>query len=111
MPTYVVLYRFTEQGRSNIKGTVRRAAQIRKENERRGFKVIGSWWTQGQYDLVTVVDAPSEEAMVSGLFSIAEAGNVTSETLRAHTQEEMARILRGVKAPARRVARRKTRRR
>ena len=47
MPTYVVLYRFTEQGRSNIKGTVRRAAQIRKENERRGFKVIGSWWTQG----------------------------------------------------------------
>jgi uncharacterized protein with GYD domain len=110
MPTYVVLYRFTEQGRQNIKGTVRRAAQIRKENERRGFKVIGSWWTQGQYDLVSVLDAPTEASMVAGLFSIAEAGNVTSETLRAHTQEEMSRILRGVAAPARRPAKRSARR-
>jgi hypothetical protein len=32
---------------SNIKATVARAAEIRKENESRGFKVMGHYWTQG----------------------------------------------------------------
>jgi len=93
MPSYVVLYRFTEAGRKTVKETVKRAAEVRKQNEARGFKVLGHYWTQGRYDLVAVVDAPSEEAMVAGLFGIAETGNVSSETLRAYTAEEMQRIL------------------
>jgi len=95
MPTYVVLYRFTDQGLKNIKGTVQRAQQVRKDSEARGFKVLGIYWTQGRYDIVTVMEAPSEEAMVAGLFNIAEAGNVRSETLRAFSEEEMTRILAG----------------
>jgi uncharacterized protein with GYD domain len=55
--------------------------------------VIGHYWTQGRFDLVTIVEAPSEEAMMSGLFSIAEAGNVASETLRAFSDEEMQSLL------------------
>jgi len=93
MPTYVVLYRFTSQGRKNVRDTVKRAAEVRKQNEARGFKVLGHYWTQGRYDLVAIVDAPSEEAMVSGLFGIAETGNVSSESLRAFSAEEMQRIL------------------
>jgi len=93
MPNYVVLYRFTAEGRKNVKESVKRAAEIRKQNEARGFKVLGHYWTQGRYDLVAIVDAPSDEAMVAGLFGIAEAGNVASETLRAYTAEEMQRIL------------------
>jgi uncharacterized protein with GYD domain len=93
MPNYVVLYRFTEQGRKSVRETVKRAAEIRKQNEARGFKVLGHYWTQGRYDLVAVVDAPSEEAMVAGLFGIAETGNVASESMRAFTAEEMQKIL------------------
>ena len=92
MPHYVVLYRFTDQGRKNVKETVRRAAEVRKRNEERGFKVLGHYWTTGRYDLVTVVDAPSEDAMAAGLMGIAEAGNVSSETLRAFTDAEMGQI-------------------
>ncbi len=92
MPHYVVLYRFTDQGRKNIKDTVKRAAEVRKRNEERGFKVLGHYWTTGRYDLVTVVDAPSEAAMAAGLMGIAEAGNVSSETLRAFTDAEMGQI-------------------
>ena len=93
MATYVVLYKFTDQGRKNLKATVKRAEEVEKENEARGFKVLGHYWTQGHYDLVTIVDAPSEEAMMSGLFSIAEAGNVSSETLRAFNDGEMQKLL------------------
>ena len=93
MPNYVVLYTFTEQGRKNIKGTVQRAEAIMKENESRGFKVQAYYWTQGRFDLVTIVEAPTEEAMMSGLFSIAEAGNAVSETMRAFTASEMNGII------------------
>jgi len=88
-----VLYRFTDQGLKNIKGTVRRAREVRAENEKRGFKVLGMYWTQGRYDLVAVMDAPSEEAMTAGLFNVAEVGNVHSETLRAFTEQEMGKAL------------------
>lgn len=93
MPTYVVLYRFTEQGRQNIKDTVKRTEDVRRENEKRGFKVLGHYWTQGHYDLVAVVEAPTEDAMMTGLFNVAEHGNVVSETLRAFSDNEMQGIM------------------
>ena len=99
MPTYVVLYTFTDEGRKGIKGSVLRAQEVRRDNEERGFKVLSHLWTQGRFDLVTVVEAPSEEAMMSGLFSIAEAGSVTSETLRAFTDDEMQGLLGSGQAP------------
>ena len=93
MPRYVVLYRFTDQGLKNIKDTVKRAQDTRKANEARGFKVIGTYWTQGQYDLVSIIEAPDEESMNAGLFNIAGAGNVHSETLRAYDESEMTKAL------------------
>ncbi|MCH8919807.1 MAG: GYD domain-containing protein [Chloroflexi bacterium] len=93
MPTYVVLYKFTDQGLKSIKDTVKRAREVRAENERRGFKVIGTYWTQGRYDIVSIVDAPSEDAMLAGLFNIAATGNVHSQTLRAYTDAEMEKAL------------------
>ena len=93
MPTYVVLYEFTDQGRKHVKSTVQRTRETQAENEQRGFKVHGLYWTQGQYDLVAIVEAPSEQAMLNGLFNIAEAGNVRSQTLRAFSATEMEQML------------------
>lgn len=93
MVRYVVLYRFTEQGRRHLKSTVHEARTIREINETAGFNVVGVYYTQGRFDMVAVVEAPSEDAMVTGLFAIAEQGNVVSETLRAFTPEEMQRAV------------------
>jgi uncharacterized protein with GYD domain len=93
MPRYVVLYRFTDEGLKHVKDTVKRAQEVRKMNESRGFKVVGTYWTQGHYDIVSIVEAPSEEAMTAGLFNIAETGNVHSETLRAFDEAEMSKAL------------------
>jgi len=96
MPKYVVLYRFTEPGAKDIRGTVGRARQTREQNEERGFKVQALLWTQGPYDLVAVVEAPSEEAMMGGMVNVVSAGNVTSTTMRAFDQQEMEKILKQV---------------
>jgi len=93
MPTYVVLYKFTDEGTKNSKATVQRARESRAENERRSFTIHGLYWTQGQYDMVAVVEAPDEQAMLAGLFNIASAGNVRSETLRAFTETEMEAVI------------------
>ena len=96
MRKYVVLYRFTEDGAKDIRGTVARARETREQNEKRGFKVKVLLWTQGPYDLVAVVEAPSEEAMMGGMVNILSAGNVTSTTMRAFDQQEMEKILKQV---------------
>jgi uncharacterized protein with GYD domain len=93
MPTYIVLYKFTDEGAKHIRATVERAGQVQQENARKGFNVKGLYWTQGQYDVVAVVEAPDEQSMLAGLFNIAAAGNVRSETLRAFTAEELTPAL------------------
>lgn len=93
MPRYLVLYRFTEEGAKKIRDTVKRARQTREENEKRGFKVQALLWTQGPYDLVAIVEAPSEEAMMGGMVNVVSAGNVTSTTMRAFDEQEMENIL------------------
>ena len=90
---YVVMYRMTEQGRRHAKDIVHHARSIREVNETAGFNVLGVYYTQGQYDMVAIVEAPSEEAMLTGLFSVAGEGNVVSETLRAYTPEEVQRAI------------------
>jgi uncharacterized protein with GYD domain len=96
MPTYIVLYKFTDQGIKNVKSTLERAREAQEDSEKRGFKIIGVYWTQGQYDMVTVLEAPDEKAMAAGLLNVAGAGNVHSETMRAFTMEEMALVLQKV---------------
>jgi uncharacterized protein with GYD domain len=110
MPRYVVLYTFTPDGARSIRDSVKRAGAIRQQNARAGFKISDVFWTQGQYDMVAVVEAPSEEAMMGAMLNIVEAGNVRSSTLRAFDATEMSRILAqtqplaeeaGAKTPAR----------
>ena len=93
MANYVVLYKFTADGAKDIRGTVKRAGRIRQENARRGFKVHDVFWTQGPYDMVAIVEAPSEEAMMGAMLNVAAAGNVTSTIMRAFDAIEMGRIL------------------
>jgi uncharacterized protein with GYD domain len=93
MPTYVVLYRFTSEGAKNIRETVKRARQTREQTEQRGFKVQTLVWTQGPSELVSVVEAPSEEAMMGAMANVVAAGNVTSTTMRAFDDRAMEAIL------------------
>jgi uncharacterized protein with GYD domain len=110
MATYVILYTFTPDGAKNIRDSVKRAGRIRQQNARVGFTIKETYWTQGPYDMVAVVDAPSEEAMMGAMMNVVGAGNVTSVTMRAFDAVEMSRVLAktlplpGDEAPARKAA-------
>jgi uncharacterized protein with GYD domain len=93
MPTYVVLSKFTEQGVSKIKDTVKRSEDFRKAAKKAGVSVKEVLWTQGQYDVVTVLEAQDENAAMALGISVAKLGNIRSETLRAFTAGELEKIL------------------
>jgi uncharacterized protein with GYD domain len=96
MPRYVVLYKFTAEGAKSIRDTVKRARQTREQTEKRGFKVQALLWTQGPYDLVSIIEAPSEEAMMGAMANVVAAGNVSSTTMRAFDDKEMEGVLKQV---------------
>ncbi len=95
MPTYVVLYTLTEQGRKEINNLADRMDQAKTRAETTGVKVIGSYVTLGAYDLVFVVEAPNDETIARGAAAILERGNVASMTMRAFTADEWRTATKG----------------
>ena len=93
MSNYVVLIDWTEQGIKNVKDTVKRAKSFESAIEKAGGKSLGFYYTIGRYDMVAIVQAPTDEAIASVLFSLGSLGNVRTETLKAFSTHEAANII------------------
>jgi uncharacterized protein with GYD domain len=93
MVTYVVLAKFTEQGIRNAKDSPKRADAFKEMAKTFGVTVKDIVWTQGQYDIVTIVEAPDESSAMSLNLSLGALGNVRTETLRAFSAAEMTKIV------------------
>jgi uncharacterized protein with GYD domain len=85
----VTLANFTEQGVRNAKESPKRAEAFKEMAKKHGCSVKDIYWTQGQYDLVTITEAPDEITATALALSIAGQGNVRTETLRAFSAGEM----------------------
>src|SRR5258708_38156236 len=55
-----------------------------------GVTVKDIFWTQGRYDIVTIVEAPDESAAMSLNLGLGALGNVRTESLRAFSAAAMA---------------------
>lgn len=58
MATYVVLAQFTDQGIRAVKNSAQRASQAAEMARSFGCEMKEIYWTMGQYDIVTIVEAP-----------------------------------------------------
>jgi uncharacterized protein with GYD domain len=47
----------------------------------------------GRYDIVTISEAPDDAAVAKAALAVGSAGNVTTETLRAFTEDEDREIV------------------
>ena len=93
MATYVVLAKFSDQGIRNAKESPKRADAFKEMAKTFGVTVKELVWTQGRYDIVTIVEAPDESALMSLNLSLGALGNVRTETLRAFSAAEMTKII------------------
>ena len=93
MSHYILLIKWTEQGISKIKESPDRFSSFKAMLEKIGGKLIGGYYTFGEYDVVIVMEAPNDEAVMSLMLKVGSAGNVRTKTLKAFTAEEGIKII------------------
>lgn len=90
MPTYILLMKLTDQGVKAIKDAPKRVEEGIKGFEKMGGKMLGFYLTTGEYDYVSIGEAPSDEAAVTFALALGSKGNVRTTSLKAFTKEEFA---------------------
>jgi uncharacterized protein with GYD domain len=93
MAGYVILYKFTREGAAAVKELPERVKHAKELSEQMGIRVVGVWMTMGEYDMVSVVDAPDEQTLAARLLITGQAGRFTTRTMRAFSEEEFAQIV------------------
>ena len=93
MITYIVLASFTDQGIRTAKDTVKRADAFKDMAKKFGVTVKEMFWTQGQYDLVAITEAPDEISATAANLSLCAMGNVRTQSLRALSSTEMKAVI------------------
>ena len=90
MPTYVMLTNLTPEGVQTLKNNPNRVSEVNKEVEQLGVKVKDQWATLGQYDFITVVEAPDDATMARVSIELGSRGTMSSQTLAAMPTAELA---------------------
>ncbi len=93
MPLFVMLTNLTPDGVKTLKSNPNRVGEVNKEVEQIGAKVVAQYATLGQYDFVTIVEAPDPATMAKVSVELGSRGTMTSETLSAMKSDELASAL------------------
>ena len=93
MGHYVTLVRYTQQGAGKIKESPARLDAARKAAEKAGGKIHAWFLTMGKYDAVIVSEFPNDEASAKFMLATGALGNVTTQTMKAFTEDEYRKII------------------
>ena len=96
MSQYILLINWTQQGISNIKESSDRYSSFKTSVEKAGGKLIGGYYTFGEYDVIIIIEAPNDEVVMSLMLKVGSAGNVRTKTLKAFTAEEGMNIIKNL---------------
>ncbi len=90
MPIYVLLSVLTPEGRRTIKERPARVGEVNKEVEEFGAKVISQYALLGQYDFVTILEAPDNETVARVSAELGSRGTVQITSLPAMSLDKLA---------------------
>ncbi len=93
MATYVLLLSYTQQGIQDIKESPTRLEASKKAWKSMGGEIKHWFLTMGQYDVVVIAEAPSDEVAAQMALAMGARGHVRTETLRAFSEEEYRKII------------------
>lgn len=96
MPTYIGLLEFTQDGIENIDDSPARLDKAKELAESLESEVKEFYLTFGQYDAVTVIEAPDDETAAQLVLTVTKGGAISSETLKAFPEEEYWEVISGL---------------
>ena len=93
MPTYILLVKWTQVGIEKVKHAPQRIERARDTLKSVGGELKKLFFVFGQYDIVVVAEAPSDEAMARAVLIIGSAGSASIQTLKAFSEVEGVEII------------------
>lgn len=93
MAVFIMLTRLTANGVKTIKDNPGRVQEVNREVEQLGVKVLSQWATLGEYDFVSVVEAPDEKTMAKVSVELGSRGTTSNETMAAIPAEDFTKSL------------------
>lgn len=93
MATYVHLVKGTPEGFKNIKGLGGRWANLKKNIEAAGGKVLGAYALMGEYDYLIIAEMPSNDAALSVILKAASKGTASYQTLPAVAIDKFVKLV------------------
>ena len=93
MPTYITLVNWTKQGIEQVDESPGRLDKAKELIESVGGEMTDFYLTFGQYDLVAITEFPDDDTAAKALLRIAQQGNVSTETLKAWSEDEYRELL------------------
>ena len=81
MPTYLMLTTLTEKGVQTLHANPGRLAEVNRDVEEMGAKVLHQWASLGEYDFVNVVEAPDDLTVAKVSLALGARGSAKLETL------------------------------
>src|SRR5437016_12658814 len=93
MPTYIALVNYTDQGIRNIKDGPKRLDAAKKMLKDMGGELKQFYLTMGAHDIVTFMEATSEETAAKFILMLSASGNVRTTTMKAFTHAEYRKLI------------------
>jgi uncharacterized protein with GYD domain len=93
MAVFIMLTRLNSNGVKTLKDNPGRVHEVNREVEQLGVKVLNQWATLGEYDFVSVVEAPDERTMAKVSVELGSRGTTSNQTMSAIPAEEFTNSL------------------
>jgi uncharacterized protein with GYD domain len=96
MPLYAVLGKFTNKRMENIKDIPNGLKASKIALDAVGATMVSLIFTMGQYDVVAIIEAPNDAAIVTAMLDFGRLGVLRTVTLRGFTAEEYVKMVQGL---------------
>ena len=96
MPAYVILIKWTNEGRKTVTDTLNRTKRARDVWKKLGAEMRAFYYVFGRFDAISIVEAPNDAAVAKAVLTAEKWGVSRFETLKAFTEAEAAEIFKGL---------------
>lgn len=93
MPYYAVFIKLTEEGVKAIQRNPEEIKEVGKDIERMGVKVVAQYAMLGDYDFLSIVEAPNENTLLKMLVELNSRGTIRTSTYRLIPLDEFIRAV------------------
>ena len=93
MPLFVMLSTLGPDGSATLQENPGRLAEVNRDVEAMGVKVIHQWALLGPYDFINVIEAPDQLTMSKVATTLAARGTLKTQTFGAIEIEDLIKAL------------------